>query len=218
MNVVLLLALAVGAPVEVGKDGKDEKARKEALDKFQGVWKATTVDLSGRPVKVEGFGGADRYTLVVSGDRYVLTTHAGTLQFDPANKAVDLVITDGRYKGTTVPGLFELSDTTLRLAFRPPSTKGAGERPTEIKPGAASGHAVITFEKDAKATKDDAAAKLKDLTGALPRAAAGPAGFGGRVAPDQATQDLLRKVMDKLDGIEKRLDAIEKRLPPGDKK
>src|SRR5262249_16607255 len=151
---------------EIGKDGKEDKAQKEALEKLQGIWNATAVDNLGRNVKIPGPAGlVNRYTFVVAGDKYVLYTHGGTIKLDPAKKTIDLTITEGRYKGTTAPGIYELSDNTLKIAiFAPSARKMAGERPTEFKGDAVGGHSAYTFEKDGKATKEQAAAKLKELT------------------------------------------------------
>jgi uncharacterized protein (TIGR03067 family) len=216
MTAALMLALAIGAPIEVGKDGKEAKAQKEALEKLQGIWKATAVDNLGRNVKLPGLGTADRYSFVVVGDKYVLATHAGTIKLDPAKKTIDLTITEGRFKGMTAPGIYELADDTLKIALLVPSARMTeGGRPTEFKGSAAAGHSSYTFEKDGKATKDQAAAKLKELTPIGPASWPGATGPAG---PDQATQEALRRVLEKLDQIEKRLADIEKRLPPIEKK
>lgn len=216
---VLLLTLALGAPVEIGK--KDDKAEKAELVKLQGIWKLTERQTAAnRFPPAKGTAAADRYTLVVGGESYVLSTHAGIIKFDPAKKTVDMTVTEGRYKGTTVPGVYELSGDTLKIALHPPSAaRAAGDRPKDLTPGGEAAHTLYTFEKDPKATKDDAAAQLKELkSGLVPAAADRAFGPAPRAAADQATQEILRKVMEKLEAIDKRLDAIEKRLPPAEKK
>ena len=222
MNAALLLALSLGAPVEIGKDGKGDKAIKEAMEKFQGVWKTTAVESRGRATTPAALN-SDRYSLVVGGEAYVFLTHAGTVKLDPEKKTIDLVINEGRYKGTTAPGIYELSGDTLKIALAIPSAAGPGARPTELKSSAEARHTLYTFEKDGKATKEQAAAKLKELTGTLARSASGPGtwtgpGFGPAAAAAQPNEEMLKKVLDKLDKIDKRLDEIEKRLPPVEKK
>lgn len=212
---MFLLALTLGAPVEIGK--KDDKAEKAELEKLQGIWKLAERQTAGAKFPPSrAAAAADRHTLVVGGESYVLSTHAGTIKFDPAKKTCDMTVTEGRYKGTTVPGIYELSGDTLKIALHPPSpVRAGGDRPKALPPEGEALHTLYTFEKDPKATKDEAAAKLKELKSALPGAA--DRGFGPRPAVDPA-QELLKKVMDKLDAIDKRLDAIEKRLPPAEKK
>ena len=226
MNAALVLALALGAPVEIGKDGKGDKATREAMEKLQGVWKATAVESLGRALPPATVN-SDRYTLVVDGDAYVLLTHAGTVKLDPAKKTIDLIITEGRYKGTTAPGLYELSGDTLKIALAVPSTPArALARPTDLKASAEARHTLYTFEKDGKATREQAAARLKNLTETVARGAnppgfampGAPAGLAPMVRAGQANEEALKKVLEKLEAIEKRLDAIEKRLPPAEKK
>jgi hypothetical protein len=145
---------------------------------------------------------------VVVGDAYILYTQAGSITLDPDKKTVDLTITEGRNTGQTLPGLFELSGDTLNIAL-PGTGFGKGERPAELKTGPGTTHTLYTLERDAKATKEDAEAKLKALKAALPPSATTP--FGPTTASDRATQELLRQVLEKLDRIEKRLDEIEKK-------
>src|SRR5687768_17402271 len=139
----LLLALALGAPAEVGK--KDDAGPKAELEKLQGVWKLTDRESRGRSFK--GVGGGDVNTLVVSGEAFVLSVYAGTLTVDPVAKTVDLVVTEGLHKGRTVPGLYELSGDTLKLAIPLPGTRAAPDRPTELKTAPGSGHVLYSFER-----------------------------------------------------------------------
>jgi hypothetical protein len=69
---------------------------------------------------------------------------------------------------------------------------------------------LYTLERDARATKADAEAKLKDLKAYL---ASATDRFGpvGPPAIDRTTEDLLKQVLEKLDCIEKRLYALEKK-------
>src|SRR4030095_10837786 len=85
MNAALLLALSLGAPVEIGKDGKGDKALKEAMEKLQGVWKVTAVESRGRATTPPALN-SDRYHLVVDGEAYVFLTHAGTVKLDHVQK------------------------------------------------------------------------------------------------------------------------------------
>jgi uncharacterized protein (TIGR03067 family) len=200
----LVFLLLYPAAVDPGKEAPKD------LDKLQGVWKATALDSGAAQFQLPAAAlAADRYTLVVAGDRYVFGTHAGTVKVDAAKGAVDLVITDGRYKGVTILGLYELKGDTLRVVMATPAR--AGERPTEFKSGQGrrNGHTVYTFERD-KATKEAAAARLKELTATV-AGAPGPAAWGP--APN-ATQEMLKQIIERLDRIDKRLDALEKNMAP----
>jgi len=193
-------------------DAKGEDVPKE-LAKLQGIWKPTALESRGTELPVKQLGTSGRYTLVIVGNGYALSTHGGTLKIDATKQTVDLAITDGRYKGTTLLGLYELKDNTLRLAL--PSPLAAGERPTELKATRENGLMVYTFERD-KATKEAAADQLRELRSTL---AAQPAGIGfSRVTTSSTQELLLKQIIERLDRIEKRLDAMEKRTTAPDKK
>ena len=166
----------------------------------------------GTPLAPGRLGTSARYTLVIVGNGYALSTHGGTVKIDGAKQTVDLAITDGRYKGTTLLGLYELKDNTLRLAL--PSPLAAGERPTELKATRENGLMVYTFERDPKATKQAAADQLRELRSTL---AAQPAPRGW-VTTSSTQELLLKQIIERLDRIEKRLDAMEKKTTPPDKK
>jgi uncharacterized protein (TIGR03067 family) len=209
MNAILLLVLLAPAPADT-KD--DPKAQKAALDKLQGIWKLTALESRGQAMPVERIARSDRYTLVVSGDNYVLLTHAGTVKLDPAKKFVDLVISEGRYKGTSSLGIYELSGDKLKIALRAVMRTDA-ERPKEFKSGEDGNYAVYEFERQSS-KKEDTEAKLKELRETVARQPSGTP-----FAPaDRTTQDLLRQIIERLDRIEKRLDAMEKKTAPPEKK
>jgi hypothetical protein len=173
---------------------------------------------------------------VIAGDVYAWTTIAGTIKIDSQKKTVDLVVTEGRYKGQIIPGLYELSDNTLKLAFPSPlarvgGVRAAAERPEELKTGPETRHSLYTFERDVTATKAEVASKLKErkenvaAQGAAGLPGGGPAGGiigGGGPAggPNAQLRQQLREIIERLDRIEKRLDQLEKgkETPPPEKK
>jgi uncharacterized protein (TIGR03067 family) len=204
MHALLLLAVLPSAPLNPDKPRDLPKG----LEKLQGVWKVTTTESRGR-ARAPTARTADRYFLVVVGDAYVLNAHAGTITIDLDKKTVDMAITEGPYKGQTLPGIFELSGDTLQLAF--PSPLSGGGRPAELKTGAGTTHMLYTLERDTRATKADAEAKLKDLKALLGSSVTDRFGPGAPAPADRTTEDLLKQVLEKLDRIEKRLDEIEKK-------
>jgi uncharacterized protein (TIGR03067 family) len=201
MLALLWLTLLAPAPAE--------NPVPKGLEKLQGVWKITTTESRGISQPPNQFT-TNQFTLVIVGSAYALRAHAGTLTIDLEKNTADLTITEGRYKGQTLPALFELKGDTLKLAFPSPGGRGNAERPRELKTGPGTLHLLYTFERDKTAAKEQAEAKLKELKESLAPAPAG--GFGGRAAAsDRATQQLLRQILDKLERIEKRLDEMEKK-------
>jgi uncharacterized protein (TIGR03067 family) len=165
MHLLLFLAVIPSAapPVEKG---------------FTGIWKLTAVEMEDVALPARQLNKANDYTLVIVGENYawraptslgrpasadrILTvgrslTHAGTLKPDAKKKALDLTITEGRDKGNVLLALFELKGDTLRIATTNPGGKGA--RPEELK----GKHFLYTFERDTRATQEQADTKRKEL-------------------------------------------------------
>jgi uncharacterized protein (TIGR03067 family) len=219
MYALAVLLLCPAVPADVGKSDKADDAQRE-LARIEGVWAITTLESRGMQRPADGRVAAARNPFIIVGDRYVFGTHGGTVKIDRAKHTVDLTVTDGRYQGTTLLGLYEIKGGTLRIALATP--RQAGERPKDFKTDTDSLHVVYTFEKDAKVTQKQAADRLKEQRDALV-AQPGPGGFqpggfGGRGAPAGSMQEMLRQIIERLDRIDKRLDAIEKRMPPPEKK
>src|SRR5947209_13487237 len=159
MHALMVLLLLVGVPKPKPDAPKPEAPK--GLEKLQGVWKLTALERRGAQMALDGLANRDRYTLVVVGDGFAFYTQGGTLKVDPAKQAVDLINTEGRYQGITVPGLYELKDDTLRIIMASPLA--AGERPTELKTGGVANQTLYTFARDVKTTKEQAAEQLKQL-------------------------------------------------------
>ena len=107
--------------------------------------------------------------LVIVGNTYSFDyengTLSGTIKVDPP-ETVDLIIKEGLDKGGTLPGLFELTGDTLKLAIPSPLLVRDGkttDRPTALQPGPQTRHMLYTFVRDKTATKEQAKAKLKEM-------------------------------------------------------
>jgi uncharacterized protein (TIGR03067 family) len=206
MHALLFLALVPCAPAPAEKEMEVPKE----LKALQGVWKLTAIEENGKEGPEVGPPVTGRPPLVVVGDEFVLLNTAGTLKMGREKREIDLTITEGRTKGLVKPSLFELDGDTLKLAIpgptrRPPSTKLIFERPKELKSEAGSLVKLCTFERDTKATKEQAAAQLKEQKERV----AGLARSGATAAGNEA---LLLQIIERLDKIDKRLDELEKRL------
>jgi uncharacterized protein (TIGR03067 family) len=219
MHTLLFLALVPSAPAPPEK----EKEVPKELKPLQGVWKITAVEQGGRTPGTFGPAVGDRFPLVIVGDAYVLNNQAGTLKVDLEKKTADLTITEGRYKGQVLPALFEISDNTLKLAFPTPgrttrATPAAPlERPKELKSDVGSRVTLYTFERDAKATKEQAAANLKEQKERIITQTNNPFGPSSS-ATAVSNEALLKQIIERLDRIEKRLDEMEKKQAKPDKK
>jgi uncharacterized protein (TIGR03067 family) len=127
----------------------EEWAAKKELDKFQGVWTLSSYDAEGRNVR----GREDKWTLTVRGNTWVqkdatadeVREFGGTFaNLDPARKppAVDLVNTDGPFKGTTNLGVYRLDADRLTLCWGDDKT-----RPTEVNTRAGDRRGLMVWQR-----------------------------------------------------------------------
>lgn len=141
----LTVAAAVGFSCGVSVVRADDHAA------MAGSWRVISIDANGnlndsddvRKIVVVNEPNGD-WTLLVDGN----TIAKGTSRIDEATnpKTVDLTITestDGNNVGRTYAGIYELGEKTRRVCL----AMDGGERPTQFFSAAASGHAVVTYEK-----------------------------------------------------------------------
>ena len=130
---VVLLVLAVAAPLALGDDDKAEKEKK----KFAGTWTLASGEVDGKAVADED---AKRGRMTIEGEKRTLTTpHLSKDTFtsklkrlDPSKKPaeIDWVRDSGSAAGTTMLAIYEwVDDDTWRVCYDP-SGKG---RPKEFK-------------------------------------------------------------------------------------
>lgn len=101
-------------------EGPKEKAVRDELIRFGGAWRFAEQEIGGTKVPAGDFA-ANR--LILQGDRFLSTdsreTAAGYYKIDPTRvpKTIDVVFTSGSPKGTTVRGIYELTDDTYRTCM-----------------------------------------------------------------------------------------------------
>jgi RNA polymerase sigma factor (sigma-70 family) len=123
-------------------DTKDNATKKE-LERLEGTWDKDSLEYKGKPQQVVGpsqyvFKG-DKFTFIDRGTEY----YKGVLKVDPTLKTIDLVITDGEEKGTTLLGLYELDGDALKICLGP----GGEVRPKELKTAADSTAKIWTYKR-----------------------------------------------------------------------
>jgi uncharacterized protein (TIGR03067 family) len=100
--------------------GDDAANAKEDSKKMQGTWKPATAELGGKPFPDEIL---KTMKLVLGDGKYTVTVgeqlDEGTVQLDTAKepRAMDIVGTKGPNKDKTIPAIYELTDTTLRICY-----------------------------------------------------------------------------------------------------
>lgn len=97
-----------------------EKAVRDELIRFGGTWRFAELEIGGTKVP-DGDFAANR--LILQGDRFLATdageTTAGYYKIDPTRvpKTIDIVFTSGSLKGTTVRGIYELTNDTYKTCI-----------------------------------------------------------------------------------------------------
>jgi uncharacterized protein (TIGR03067 family) len=125
--------------------------------KLQGTWEITDLIVYGKKVDFKEIKGTkfifsqDKLTLQPPSDKLEVVV-AGTYSFkiDPKKKPaeVDLTPLDGKFKGVTSPGIYELKGNTLRWCQSDdPKSK---DRPKDFTSPEKSSLYVFTFKKIAK--------------------------------------------------------------------
>jgi uncharacterized protein (TIGR03067 family) len=108
----VLVCLCLGSLA--GGDAKDDS------EKLQGSWKPVTAELAGKPFPEQVI---KTMKLVLNNGKYTVTvgaqTDEGTVKLDPIRKprAMDIVGTKGANQGKTIPAIYELTDSTLRICY-----------------------------------------------------------------------------------------------------
>jgi uncharacterized protein (TIGR03067 family) len=147
MTVPTLTVLAAGLLLAPAA-GEGKKADRDPL---RGAWAAVSMEQDGKKVIPEGM----KLTLTFKDGAYTYPSaggftrsQEGTYKLHPAGdpKALDIIPTDGPYKGKAFPGIYELRGDTLKACF---DRAGKG-RPTEFSAGPGSGRVVVIYKRQAK--------------------------------------------------------------------
>jgi uncharacterized protein (TIGR03067 family) len=124
------LALGLAAPLH----GGDKETAAGVLKKIQGTWIFKEMKMDGKALPEKD---VTMQMITFAGDRWTVTDaagkvlQAGTHKLDPSKKPsqVDAAITSGEGKGSTMIGIYELKEDTLRVCF---DLKGK-DRPTTLE-------------------------------------------------------------------------------------
>src|SRR5947209_2611728 len=140
--------LIVAAGLLIAADDKGDAAKKDA-EKLQGTWKLVSLEVDGKKATKGEIKKEQK--MVVEKDKFSSTvddkhSFKGTFQLDTAKKpkTVDVLVTEGEFKGKTLLGIYEVDNDTLRACYAPPGK----ERPTEFvsKPG--SGTYLYSYQRE----------------------------------------------------------------------
>jgi uncharacterized protein (TIGR03067 family) len=122
------------------------------LDRLQGSWRVTALEVDGQPMTSEMLAGS---SIVVKGRRFTSlgmgAVYEGEVELDPeaAPCRLDMKFDAGPEKGKTNPGIYELNGDIWRLCF---AMRG-GVRPAAFATAAGSGFALETLMRGKASAK-----------------------------------------------------------------
>jgi len=135
--------LIVAAGLLIAADAKDDQK------KLDGTWVLVSGDTDGVKVAEPVIKSSK---LVFKGDEHTVTVGdvvmKGTQKLDPSKKpaAIDIMDTDGPFKGKTLLGIYELSDDTFKVCIASPGK----DRPKEFSTKDGSAHIFHVWKKEKK--------------------------------------------------------------------
>jgi len=138
LSMLSLIFLMAAKPADLAK--KD-------LDKLQGEWTMSALEVEGKQVPPEKIEGT---TLTIKGDKYIVTVkdkkHEVTITLDPSKepKSIDMSFPDGPNAPKVGRGIYKLEGDTFILC-RAQATEG--ERPTEFGTMPNSGCFMVTWQR-----------------------------------------------------------------------
>ena len=131
-------------------DAKEETVAKE-LQAFKGTWRLSSKEEDGKKFSEEeikdiiGTGDGLGKFSVRRGDKVI---GEATVKLDPTKKPkrIDVPFTEGKHKGQTVLGIYEIE----RDAFRVCVARPGDERPAEFSAKAGSGRTLVVYQREKK--------------------------------------------------------------------
>jgi len=124
--------------------GGDNEA---VLKKIQGTWRFVSQEMDGKEAPKDKL---EKMTITFEGDKWTVragdkVVQGGTHKFDPTKKPgqVTAMVKEGENKGTTMLGIYEMKENTIKVCFDP---KGK-ERPTSFSSKDGRFMAVVEREK-----------------------------------------------------------------------
>jgi len=152
-NGVLALQLHAGQPmkvefrdIELLKGSSHHHTSAEELKKLAGSWQVADLEAEGSPVE------ADLVTnvfITVKGDEFQVfntgTETFGTFTLDPTRKPaqIDIHCEAGPDRGQTWPGIYEVTENTMRLCY----SRTGRKRPATFKTADATGLVMVNYKR-----------------------------------------------------------------------
>ena len=142
--VLAIVSLSAGILSHAADGNADDAAVTKELQAFKGTWTLSAKEEDGKKFSAEeikdiiGTGDGLGKFSVQRGDQVI---GAATVKLDPTTKPkrIDVSFTEGKHKGQTLLGIYEIDSDAFRVCVARPGD----ERPAEFSAKAGSGRTLI---------------------------------------------------------------------------
>ena len=149
--VLAIVSLFVGVRSQAADGDANGEAVAKDLQAFKGTWRLSSKEEDGKKFSEEeikdiiGTGDGLGNFSVRRGDKVI---GEATVKLDPTKKPkrIDVSFTEGKHKGQTLLGIYEIEDDAFRVCIARPGD----ERPTEFSTKAGSGRTLIVYKREKK--------------------------------------------------------------------
>jgi uncharacterized protein (TIGR03067 family) len=146
---IVSLFAGVRSPAADGKANEETVAKE--LQAFKGIWRLSSKEEDGKNFSKEeikdiiGTGDGLGKFSVRRGDKVI---GEATVKLDPTKKPkrIDVSFTEGKHKGQTVLGIYEIASDAFRVCIAEPG----GERPAEFSTRVRSGRTLVAYKREKK--------------------------------------------------------------------
>jgi uncharacterized protein (TIGR03067 family) len=129
----------------------NEVAVAKELQAFKGTWRLSVKEEDGKKFSEEeikdiiGTGDGLGKFSVRRGDKVI---GAATVKLDPTKKPkrIDVSFTEGKHKGQTLLGIYEIESDAFRVCV----ARAGDERPAAFSAKAGSGHTLVVYQRNKK--------------------------------------------------------------------
>jgi uncharacterized protein (TIGR03067 family) len=141
--------LVLGVVFVLAPGDADDEVKKEVA-KFEGTWKWISIEMEKMKIPEDALKDprmkivGDKFTVKENAD----ATFGGTFKVDPSKKpkTIDVTFADGKEKGKTMVGIYELEGDTYKVCIDPEGKN----RPAEFKIQPGSGHVLELLKREKK--------------------------------------------------------------------
>ena len=149
--VLAIVSLFAGLRSLAADDEAKQEAAAKELQAFQGTWRLESKVEDGKKFSEEeikdviGTIDGSGKVLVRRGDKVI---GAGTIKLDPTKtpKTIDVTFTEGKHKGITAPGIYEIEADAFRVCV----ALTGNERPGEFSANSGSGRTFVVYKREKK--------------------------------------------------------------------